>query len=252
MRNVVDSKGKAARAFTLIELLVVIAVIALLVTMLMPTLRMAKHLARRSICAANTRSIATALHVYAGDHDGWLVPSPGRWMNCFHTYYVLYMNKPPHSWVHFGVLYDKGYLSHPEIMYCPGQNHPFHRYPEAWDDDWARRCGYLYGLFSQPAGGQEPRAEINLDEAPPSLGLAADVFTASASGDPVPWAHRQTGLGVTTVFVDGHAEYIPVDPAIYDVFESTISQDAYYRDLFAWSVWKVLEGDPTLMNRYFF
>ena len=52
------------RAFTLIELLVVISIIALLVGILVPSIAMAKELARRAKCATNLHGIGRALLVY--------------------------------------------------------------------------------------------------------------------------------------------------------------------------------------------
>ena len=56
---------KTKKAFTLIELLVVVAIIALLISILLPTLARAREMARRSICASNLRQIGTALVEYA-------------------------------------------------------------------------------------------------------------------------------------------------------------------------------------------
>jgi prepilin-type N-terminal cleavage/methylation domain-containing protein len=58
--------GKAApgSGFTLVELLIVVSIIALLVTMLVPSLRMALELARRATCAVNLNGIAKGLVVY--------------------------------------------------------------------------------------------------------------------------------------------------------------------------------------------
>jgi len=57
------------RGFTLIELLVVIAIIALLVSILLPSLALAKELARRAICSSQFRQIALADNIYAGVYD---------------------------------------------------------------------------------------------------------------------------------------------------------------------------------------
>jgi prepilin-type N-terminal cleavage/methylation domain-containing protein len=60
------------RAFTLIELLVVIAIISLLVSILMPSLKKAKDLARRAASMANLRSIGIGMALYAEQFNGEL------------------------------------------------------------------------------------------------------------------------------------------------------------------------------------
>ena len=57
------------RAFTLIELLVVIAIIAVLMGILMPSLRKVRESARLIKCKANLRSIHVALALYAQENN---------------------------------------------------------------------------------------------------------------------------------------------------------------------------------------
>jgi len=64
--------------FTLIELLVVIAIIAILAAILFPVFAQAREAARKTSCLSNQKQIATAILMYAGDHDeqivGWMRP----------------------------------------------------------------------------------------------------------------------------------------------------------------------------------
>ena len=57
-------------AFTLVELLVVIAVIALLVSIVAPTLRRATDVTRAAICMSNLHQQAVSVRSYQAEHRG--------------------------------------------------------------------------------------------------------------------------------------------------------------------------------------
>ena len=56
----------ARRAFTIIELMIVVAIIALLMTILAPSLGKARNDARRTACATNLRQVGIGLRTYLG------------------------------------------------------------------------------------------------------------------------------------------------------------------------------------------
>ena len=60
--------------FTLIELLVVISIIALLLSILMPSLQKAKEAARKVICLSNLRSTGMVWSLYTMDNNGVILP----------------------------------------------------------------------------------------------------------------------------------------------------------------------------------
>lgn len=62
------------RAFTLVELLVVIGIIALLISILLPSLNRARRSARTVQCLSNLRQWGAAQAQYAAEHKTWAVP----------------------------------------------------------------------------------------------------------------------------------------------------------------------------------
>src|ERR671925_2083860 len=57
------------RGFTLVELLVVVSIIALLIAILLPSLKKAREQSRQTVCLSNMRNMSTAVWMYTNENN---------------------------------------------------------------------------------------------------------------------------------------------------------------------------------------
>jgi type II secretory pathway pseudopilin PulG len=120
--------------------LVVVAIISLLISILIPSLKQAKELAKVSVCASNLHNIGTAIHMYAAEYSEppiWVVPPPDNGWYSWGGHYDLYRytGDTLFGWVGLGRLYscntdpsagphddpdtDSAYVNNLLAFFCP-------------------------------------------------------------------------------------------------------------------------------------
>ena len=116
-------RATSDEGFTLVELLVVIAIIALLLSILTPSLMKAKSLAMRLKCAHNLKQINVAMNLYASANDNTYPcaqdPLPPRLLGEDKSGgYWLWMGRGWRSFVR-PYLDDNIYPNNPSVLFCP-------------------------------------------------------------------------------------------------------------------------------------
>jgi len=155
-------RGEPRRGgFTLVELLTVVAVLVVLLSILMPTLRQAKVLARLAVCKAHMRSLTVALQNYCTDWNRKLPWTQSR-ANPSTCQVIGFSNRV----TGFGCLYEGGYIGDHRVFYCPDSK-PYagwstdppsikasflEHFPEWFRAREGMRIDYALGWWSQKAG----------------------------------------------------------------------------------------------------
>ena len=133
----------ARRGFTILELLVVVAVIALLLGILAPSLRLARRQAARLIGAARQRATTTALGVYALDHEDRYpdsiatIGSEANWNWQEPMMLTGYRARSPR--IHRAMsTYLCEYIDDASVLYCPNAPRRYKYLDDVWHagDGW--------------------------------------------------------------------------------------------------------------------
>ena len=115
--------------FTLLELIVILAILAILVSILMPSLVNARERARRAVCASNLSQTNLLTTKFAKDHKGYY-PRGNPEINKDEGVFGLRNHYDKAHPRQLGFLFYLGYLSNKEaeILYCPSWSHPYLQY----------------------------------------------------------------------------------------------------------------------------
>jgi len=226
------------RGFSLIELLVVIAIIALLVTIISPSMNLAKDITYKMRCRAHLHAIMNGYVCY-GTETGW---TPGRWA----TVDWEYLGRTSGPWGYkatlpttSGVLHRFGYVESEEIWLCPNveatcpADYPDPRYQDA-TDPYTYHYTINAAILMESYGGvptqdshrrflafPEPgRTAVMVEE---NTGLCPPGMTSEVINDPYltrPDITEPRHQGTSQVgFLDGHADAVEPYLEIWDMPE---------------------------------
>jgi prepilin-type N-terminal cleavage/methylation domain-containing protein/prepilin-type processing-associated H-X9-DG protein len=236
-------RAQRTRGFTLIELLVVVAIIALLISILLPSLTRAKRNAKKSVCASNLHQIGLAMPAYAQDYGDWCLSAPWEYLDedgNVQPYNLVWLwgGEKGKDWpnlpAHRRLMYP---YVHPEFLLCPEDRMARDYWPSDPNSD--------YQTLHEATGTSYPLNGYNWDGfatyRPKSFGrlgiierkfthitnlkcvLTGDAVMDEYFGDIDPGYGPNPGAGLrwhddkepwaNLLFVDGSVQYVLIKPS---------------------------------------
>ncbi len=244
--------GKFRYGFTLIELLVVVAIIAVLISILLPSLGTAREQARKITCGSNLGQVSRAILTYANDYND-MIPAMftkqgGKNYACssfgpYVTYDSLALLVKKTS--RYG-LSSTGYLMDCNPFFCPNdKTFALRRQPkEGWGYNSSGNRGISYWYFYVSPGGLDAAqvgsgttsgwwaglerystsnnirskafANLNLDNQPAKICILFDGSAAPSMVSSASWPmFHPTGWNV--LYIDGHVKWQSLDSVNYEL-----------------------------------
>jgi hypothetical protein len=170
------------RGFTIIDILVSIAVIAVLISILMPSLSLVRETTRRLVCSSNIRQHGMGLALYAEDYQGVLPPTGFLATDAHRLTTVRFdtssgsQNQPTERWDGMGWLFRLGYLDAPGVYYCPSYRGE-HRL-SLYAGRWSGQPGEIVTNYHY-RGRVPGRSELTLFSQP-NIAVAADALVSQS------------------------------------------------------------------------
>lgn len=142
--------------FTLIELIVVIAIIAILMTLLVPSVSRMRDRGLRTGCASNMRQIGVAAALWAGDWNGRLPPY--EIPDTAQDYAIQVLGQRTQSWTDYAILgqylgndigQSPGLVKKSSLLHCPADRQDYPGWSQSRDNPDLDASSYGFNVFLQ-------------------------------------------------------------------------------------------------------
>ena len=244
------------KGFTLIELLAVIAVLALLLSVIMPSLVKARELARRTVCLSHLSQLGLICVTYAHENDDWFPDynvRPGPYGNSNQSsdareLFDGYNGDSRPIWV--GYVADYTVEKSTDVFYCPSDRIMTRetRWPVKETENYFFSYAYWgnYWYYQEPsiiASTIPPARKITTIKTSSAIvPLFGDWVLYQAMLVPTPWlvSHTRAGMtrgwgmseeatGMNSAYADGSARWCNYNSGEISAFVQWPSEGINYR-----------------------